>query len=85
MPVTVRCENGHKLRAILSNLTEAGCAITTMDMPLALGRHLVLHPEGMEGLTGQVIWNEAGTIGFRFDRPLYGPVVEHLISRHPPY
>jgi len=43
---------------------------------------VVIRPEGLEGLTGVIRWIEGNRAGIQFDRPIYGPVFDHLAAIH---
>ncbi|MBK6801668.1 PilZ domain-containing protein [Novosphingobium sp.] len=85
MPVRVRNRTGYRTTALVTDLTEDGCALWFRSGYENLGRDITIQPEGMEGWVGRVAWRHDDRIGLQFDRPLYGPVVEHLIKRHPPF
>lgn len=40
---------------------------------------IVVRMQGLEGLTGKVVWTNGKRAGVKFERPLYGPVVEHIV------
>lgn len=42
----------------------------------------MIRPQGMEILTGVVRWMRGGVAGVEFDRPIYGPVLDHLALTH---
>ena len=85
-PITLdaRCRTNTGLRDIgaISDISPDGCCVTTNELFVNIGMRVLVKPEGMEGLTGIVRWIDGNRAGIEFDAPLYGPVVEHLISRH---
>lgn len=79
-----RCRTHTGLRDLgeISDLSSEGCCVTTNELFVNVGTRVLVKPDGMEGLTGIVRWIRGNRAGIEFDSPLYGPVVEHLISRH---
>lgn len=47
-----------------------------------VGARLIVRPKGMEGMSGVVRWVSSDLAGVEFDRPLYGPVLEHIAATH---
>ena len=47
-------------------------------MNLNVGQRIIIKLESMEGTSATVRWVTNEEAGLEFDRPLYGPVVEHL-------
>lgn len=43
---------------------------------------VVIRPQALEGLTGIIRWISGDCAGVEFDRPLHGPVVDHLVRLH---
>ena len=50
----------------------------TRSLRLSVGQRIVVRPEGFEGLAATVRWVSKHQVGVEFERPLYGPVVEHI-------
>jgi hypothetical protein len=75
------CRNsmGRRSDVILSDISEDGCGITAADGLLKAGQLVVVRLESLEALPGQVVWVRGNRAGVKFERPLYGPVVEHLV------
>lgn len=65
---------------ILSNLSEDGCGITAQEGLLRPGQLVVVRLQSLEGLPGRICWVRGKRAGVKFDRPLYGPVVEHIVK-----
>lgn len=42
----------------------------------------MVRPQGMEILTGVIRWISGEVAGIEFDRPLYGPIIDHLALTH---
>lgn len=47
-----------------------------------VGTRIVLRPQGMESMAGVVRWVSRDLAGVEFDRPIYGPIVDHIVSAH---
>lgn len=70
---------GRMSDVILSDLSAEGCGVTTSDGLLKHGQLVVVRLKSLEGLAGRVVWVKGAKAGVKFDRPLYGPVVEHIV------
>ena len=85
-PVTIKaqCRTQSGLRDVgrISDISPEGCCVTTNSLFVRVGLRVLIKPDGMEGLSGIVRWIEGNRAGIQFDTPLYGPIVEHLSSRH---
>ena len=79
-----RCRTQTGLRDVgtISNISPEGCCVTTKALFVNVEMRVLVKPDGMEGLTGIVRWIVGNRAGIEFDSPLYGPVVEYLVSRH---
>jgi PilZ domain len=79
--LTASCRNsmGRRSDVILSDISEDGCGITVAEGLLKAGQLVVVRLESLEALSGQVAWVRGNRAGVKFERPLYGPVVEHLV------
>ena len=64
---------------ILSDLSTDGCGVTIAEGLLKPGQLVVVRLQSLEGLAGKVVWVRGTKAGVKFDRPLYGPVVDHLV------
>jgi PilZ domain len=65
---------------ILSDLSTDGCGVTTAEGLMKTGQLIVVRMQGLEGLAGRVVWVRGKKAGVKFERPLYGPVVEHIVK-----
>ena len=84
--LAARCRKstGFAGAVLLSDLTPEGCCIATKGMPLKVGQHVTLRPDALEAIGGTIRWVLFNLAGIEFDRPLYGPVVEHLQQKYAP-
>lgn len=73
-----RSETGRRGDVTIVDLTAEGCRIFTKAVPLSPGLKLRVRPENFESLYGTVRWARGGFAGIEFDKPIYGPVAEHL-------
>jgi PilZ domain len=74
-----RTSLGRASDVILSNLSAEGCGMTASEGLLKPRQQVVVRLDSLEGLPGVVCWVRGKRAGVKFDRPLYGPVVEHLV------
>jgi len=78
MPAVCRTDTGRQGDVTIVDLTAEGCRIFTKALSLSEGLKLRIRPQNFESLPGVVRWARGGFAGIQFDRPLYGPVAEHL-------
>ena len=85
MRIRARCRtlSGLRDQGEIQDISEHGCRITMPSLNAAVGCHVIVTPEHMEGIAGIVRWRAQGVAGVEFDHPLYGPIVEHLGRLHP--
>ena len=79
MTASCRTSLGRASDVILSNLSAEGCGVTSSEGLLRSGQLIVVRLESLESLPGRVCWVRSKRAGVKFDQPLYGPVVEHLV------
>lgn len=82
LPARVRSRSGFVDRGTISNLSAEGCRFESFALTLHAGDLIVVSPQGLEGLCARVCWVSGHSAGIEFDRPLYGPVLDHLAARH---
>jgi PilZ domain len=80
--VTAACRGsmGRMSDIILADLSTDGCGVTAGEGLLKPGQLVVVRLQSLEGLAGKVVWVRGKKAGVKFDRPLYGPVVEHIVK-----
>ncbi|GAM05032.1 MULTISPECIES: PilZ domain-containing protein [Novosphingobium] len=83
--MTVQCRTHSGLRDTgeIYDLSPEGCCIQITGMFFKVGGRIVLRPAGLEAFSGVVRWISGDFAGVEFDRPLYGPVVDHLALHNP--
>lgn len=82
LPVQCRTTSGMRDTGEISDISTRGCCIRTDRVLLRVGSRVVIRPEGMEALGGTVRWISGDCAGLEFDRPIYAPVVDHLVRLH---
>lgn len=85
MPARCRSRSGFVDRGTISNISLQGCRFESHALTLHVGDLVVMTPDGLEGLCGQVRWVHGHSAGIEFQRPFYAPVFEHLCQRHARY
>jgi len=80
MSAVCRTDTGRQGEVTIVDLTAEGCRIFTKALPLSEGLKLRIRPQNFESLPGLVRWVSGGFAGIEFDKPLYGPVADHLIK-----
>ena len=81
MPARCRSLGGFVDDVVVRDLSAGGCRLVSQALTIRPGMRIVVRPPGLEGLCGEVRWVRGHEAGIAFERPLYGPVVEHL-HRH---
>ncbi|BDI60888.1 hypothetical protein MACH05_14480 [Qipengyuania nanhaisediminis] len=72
--------NGRAYEVPLRDLSQTGCRFFDRHGCLAKGTPISLRIAGMGPFEAVVMWSADQYVGVRFDRPLYGPVLEHLAT-----
>ncbi len=85
LAMAAKCKtiNGMRDEGSISDMSTHGCCITTRGLYFNIGMRVTIKPDGMEAVSGVIRWIAGNRAGVEFDRPLYGPVVEHLTQRNP--
>ena len=79
LTASCRTSLGSATDVILSDLSTEGCAVNLAASLLRVGQQVAIRMSSLESLPGRVRWVKGRRAGVKFDRPLYGPVVEHLV------
>jgi hypothetical protein len=82
LPARCRSRSGFVDRVVITDISLEGCCIESCALTVKKGDLVVIQPESLEGLCGQVRWVDKHMAGIEFARPLYAPVVEHLHRTH---
>lgn len=77
-----RTRAGLRHDAVITDISTGGCRIENWSTAPRIGDQVVVRPQGLEGLPGTICWVKHNAVGVQFDRPLYGPVVEHICRKH---
>lgn len=79
-----RCRSlsGFVDHVVISDISANGCRIDSGALIFRPGQLVVVRPEGLEGLCGEIRWVRGHCAGIAFERAIYGPVVEFLQHRH---
>lgn len=80
--VQLRAESGMRIFGIMVDLSSSGCCIQVENRPLRVGSRITVRPDGLDGLDAVVQWARGRQFGVVFDRPIYGPVLEHFVRKH---
>ncbi|MEP7223124.1 MAG: PilZ domain-containing protein [Novosphingobium sp.] len=79
MDATCRTSEGGAEDVVLSDISVDGCGLVGPEGMLQPGQLVILRMPSLEGMEGTVCWVKARRAGVRFARPLYGPVLDHLV------
>ncbi len=82
VPTQCRTQSGLRDRGQITDLSAEGCCVQIRGHYFRTGVRLFVRPDGLEGLTGIVRWVVDDIAGVEFDRPIYQPVVDHLVRLH---
>ena len=80
--VQVRMESGVRHIGTIIDLSAGDCRIELHTRVPLLHSKILIKPDGLNALEGTVRWVSGNQFGVAFDRPIYGPVLEHLIRQH---
>jgi hypothetical protein len=78
MNAKLRIIGGKGMDVSVSDLTADGCCIAKPNVELRLKQQISIKLESLDYLKGSIRWASETTAGIEFERPLYGPVFEHL-------
>jgi hypothetical protein len=78
MRAKLRIIGGKGFDVAVTDLTADGCCIVKPNVELRLKQKVSIKLESLDFIKGSVRWSNETTAGIEFERPLYGPVVEHL-------
>lgn len=84
MAVQCRTQSGLRDKGEISDISSEGCCVYMRGMMFRLGTRVMLRPQGMESMSGVVRWIVGDLSGVEFDRPIYPPVVDHIVSVYAP-
>ncbi|MEP6869164.1 MAG: PilZ domain-containing protein [Novosphingobium sp.] len=79
MEATCRTSEGGAEDVVLSDISVDGCGLVGKDGMLQPGQLVIMRMHTLEGLEGTVCWVKARRAGVKFARPLYRPVLDHLV------
>jgi len=76
----VRCKTarGGSEAVWMLDLSPTGCQVQLQYGRLKVGERVVVHPHGLEGISGAVRWVKASNGGIEFTSPLHPSVADHL-------
>lgn len=80
--VQVRTESGARHFGTIIDLSADGCRIELYKEVLRVRSQILVKPDGLNALDGTVRWATGSQFGVAFDRPIYGPVLEHFLRQH---
>jgi hypothetical protein len=75
-----RAPGGGVSEISILDINELGCLIHKGWMRIENGERLLLKMSGLEYKLAYVSWVEDEQAGLSFEEPLYGPVLQHLLS-----
>jgi len=78
MSAICRSDSNPREFMAIADLSPEGCRVASTRPFLRVGQHVAIVPETLSSLGGVVRWVVGNVAGIEFDRPLYGPVHDHL-------
>jgi hypothetical protein len=79
MDATCRTSEGGAEDVVLSDISLDGCGLVGSEGMVQPGQLVIMRMQSLEGLEGTVCWVKATRAGIKFARPLYAPVLDHLV------
>ena len=83
MNAKLRIIGGKGIDVSVIDLTADGCRIAKPSIELRVRQQVAIKLESLDYLKGSVRWSDDSTAGIAFERPLYGPVFEHMQRIYP--
>ncbi|MDG2001766.1 MAG: hypothetical protein P8J20_00385 [Novosphingobium sp.] len=62
------------------DINESGCLANKTMMRMAVGDRVLLKLPRLEHMAAYITWVEEEQVGFTFETPLYGPVLQHMLA-----
>ena len=85
IPAVLRDGQGMQWSGTITDISEQGCGVQIgHGEPPAAGAVLTIRFGILEAQAACTAWAGDGRAGFAFMDPLYGAIVDDLVSRHPP-
>jgi hypothetical protein len=78
MNAKLRIIGGKSIDVYVTDLTAEGCCIVAPKSELRIHQEVSIKLESLDFIKGRIGWSNENAAGIEFERPLYGPVVEHL-------
>lgn len=78
---TCRTPRGGTIEVDVLDLSEAGCLIDKRMISMSEGERVLIKMGNLAALPANVVWVEEDEAGLTFEQPLYGPVIEHLMTQ----
>lgn len=75
-------ETGIRHFGRIIDLSQDGCRIELHNQVPRTNSKILVKPDGLNALEGTVRWAAGNQFGVAFDRPIYGPVLEHFLRQH---
>ena len=72
--------NGRAYEIPLLDLSEHGCRFFDRHGTLKVGTELLMHIEKLGPFSVIVRWSKDEYVGVEFATPLYGPILDHIVS-----
>ncbi len=82
MNAKLRIIGGKGFDVAVMDLTVDGCCIALPGVELRLKQQVSIKLESLDFIKGRISWSSEPGAGIEFERPLYGPVVEHLLRTY---
>ena len=74
LAATCRTQNGLRDEGYISDISSHGCCLTTSTLSVRIGSHVIIRPQGLEGVSGVVRWIDGQHAGIEFIYVLEGEV-----------
>ena len=82
MNAKLRIIGGKGFDVAVTDLTVDGCSIALQGVELRQKQAVSIKLESLDFIKGRITWSSETGAGLEFERPLYGPVVEHLLRTY---
>ena len=62
----------------VTDLSEGGCCVIERSSSLEVGSNVSIRVGRLDPIEATVRWAKGGELGLEFQRPIYGPVFDHI-------
>ncbi len=81
IPATYRTGTGVRRDVTLTDISATGARFYEKIGYLPRGALINIRIDGMGPFDAAVVWQSSGDTGIQFAKPLYGPILDHIVTQ----